>query len=166
VQIANTWPDGPDLTGEVRTQGEGKRLRQDAPPALIQASHGPTPAARTLTRTSPGPGSGLGARSSLIVSGGQTNIDVSTCSGASPWKVLFVVIVRPSHGCGERLCWAGAAVGYDWMLAAPPVARLYAARVWRCYFGSGLVSELSWESTMKTASRLAGSVALAFSLIL
>src|SRR5690242_3504139 len=42
-------------------------------PALIHASHGPTPAARTLTRTSPGPGRGLGIVSQIIFSGGPNS---------------------------------------------------------------------------------------------
>src|SRR3954453_15021416 len=66
----------------VRGSGCGRAPR----PALIQPSHGPTPAAWTLARTSPGPGLGTGTRSNCIVSGGpnswtrQAIIEVPTWS--------------------------------------------------------------------------------------
>src|SRR5262245_8314374 len=42
-------------------------------PALIQSSQGPTPAAATFTRTSPGPGSGRATCSSCMASGGPNS---------------------------------------------------------------------------------------------
>src|SRR6185295_9212313 len=79
----------------VRGSGCGRALL----PALIQPSHGPTPAAWTLTRTSPGPGTGRGTRSNFMASGGpnswtrQAIIDASTGSGPSSCELLFDVII-------------------------------------------------------------------------
>ena len=70
LQSGHVRPGGHDDPGDVRTERQRQGLRQHAAPARIQASHGPTPAATTRTRTWPAPGDGRSISSSVMTSGG------------------------------------------------------------------------------------------------
>src|SRR5687768_13344640 len=125
---------------KVRGSGWGRTLL----PALIKPSHGPTPAAWALTRTSPGPGTGRGTRSNFIASGGpnsctrQAIIDVSTWSRASSWEMLFVVIGCSLHLSRPGRSHAAAACRLGRRLHNP-----YAGSSWRFLllvrYGQGIV---------------------------
>src|SRR4029450_5697637 len=89
---AATVPDKSEPS--VRGRGCGNALL----PALIQPSQGPTPAALTSTRTSSGPGSGLGTLSKIIASGGPNlctrHANMELRAGprtASPMEVLAIL---------------------------------------------------------------------------
>ena len=71
-QIFHPVADRINLTGKVRAQSKGKRLRRTLCRLRIKASHGPIPAALTRTTTSPLPGSGLG-KSSMEMTSGEPN---------------------------------------------------------------------------------------------
>src|SRR6185437_7223662 len=98
-------PISPDRSEpRVRGRGCGKALF----PALIQPSHGPTPAASTLTRTSLGPGLGRGTRSNLMTLGGPNSCTSLVLIGlmndaAGGHRMLLCTIIAISTSAPVRI---------------------------------------------------------------
>src|SRR5512145_2643631 len=93
TSVPTIWMSPDRSDPRVRGSGCGRTLL----PALIQPSHGPTPAAWTLTRTSPGPGTGRGTRSNFIASGGPNSCTRQAIIGAGP-SMQSLLLVRYGQG--------------------------------------------------------------------
>src|SRR5262245_58007730 len=83
----------------VRGSGCGKALL----PVLIQPSHGPTPTASTLTRTTPGLGSGRGIRSNLMTSGGPYSCTRQAIIDGEGCCAIIVIPARDLAPSNHRL---------------------------------------------------------------